>query len=281
MVKIYVTVFSRPEFIQIQYNQLKKYCRDDFEYIVINNSKNDEIDAEIVNITTENSIRTISVVKDHKIPNVSHFNALNTAFNVDVKNKNDNDLIVVMDSDVFPFKSFSFKNIIGDSEVGGIYQQRQNTEIEYLCPIFTILTNKVDLSDIDFSWKVYTDCGGSTDNFIKSHNLTPKWVDHTAAIDIETGYIFVNNNKVNFPYKKEYRSQFIAGSFFHYYRGCNWDEQQPSYHEDKFNFLKYFLENTQEYVLNLDPIVHYDKAHAEKGWEGKDHNYKNYRYIYI
>ena len=32
-----------------------------------------------------------------------------------------------------------------------IYQQRQDTQIEYLWPGFTLLSNKADISDIDFS----------------------------------------------------------------------------------------------------------------------------------
>ena len=31
--------------------------------------------------------------------------------------------------------------------------------------------------------------------------------------------------------------------------------------------------------MNLDDKVHYDKAHAEKGWEGNDFNYHGYKFI--
>jgi hypothetical protein len=194
------------------------------------------------------------------------------------KNDKNFEVIVIMYSDVFPYKDFSFKNILEDNLAAGLYQQRQDTQIEYLCPIFTLISNKANISDIDFSWKSYTDTGGMTDDWIKKYNINPKWVKHTAAIDIETDYIFPNTHP-EFPYKKEYRSQFIEDTFIHYYRGCNWDEQRPEYHDGKFQFVKHFLENTNEYGMNLDDKVHYDKAHAEKGWEGNDFNYHGYKFI--
>lgn len=277
--KIYVTVYTRPEFITLQHEQLIKNCRDNFEYIVINNAKNEEIEKEVLRISNERGIRIISVKKDHSVANISHFNAINTAFDVEIKNRKDYEAVVIMDSDVFPYRPFYFRNILKDNDSAALYQQRQDTQIEYFCPIFTMISDKVDISDINFAWKTYTDCGGCTDDFIKKHKLSPRWVNHTAAIDIETDYIFTKNKDVQYPYKPQYRSQFIENCFIHYYRGCNWDEQSPEYHKEKFEFLKYFLQNYDNYGLNLDWKVCYEKAHAEKGWEGKDHNYRGYKFL--
>lgn len=277
-VKLYITFYSKPEFIELQYKQLIKHCNDDFEYIIINNSKDEENDLAIKKFAGDNKIEVIPVDKNHSIANASHFVALNSAFNQKAKHDENFEIIVVMDSDVFPYKDFTFKSILEDNLAAGIYQQRQDTQIEYLCAIFTLISNKANISDIDFSWKTYTDTGGMTDDWIKKHNITPKWVKHTAAIDIETDYIFPTPH-TEFPYKQEYRSQFIEDTFIHYYRGCNWDEQNPEYHNNKFQFVKYFLENVKEYDLNLDSKVHYDKAHAEKGWEGNDFNYHGYKFI--
>ena len=277
-IKLYITFYSKPEFIELQYKQLIKHCKDNFEYIIINNSKDETNDIAIKKFAGENKIEIIPINKDHSVANASHFIALNSSFNQKAKHDKNFEVIVIMDSDVFPYKDFSFKNILEDNLAAGLYQQRQDTQIEYLCPIFTLISNKANISDIDFSWKSYTDTGGMTDDWIKKYNINPKWVKHTAAIDIETDYIFPNTHP-EFPYKKEYRSQFIEDTFIHYYRGCNWDEQRPEYHDGKFQFVKHFLENTNEYGMNLDDKVHYDKAHAEKGWEGNDFNYHGYKFI--
>lgn len=280
MVKIYTVAYSKPEFITLQYAQLKKHCKDDFELIIINNAKDDVIDKEISEICKIYNLQMISSPRDHKIANVSHFTAINFALDNYAKKDNNVDITVIIDNDVFPFKDFTFNNLLGNSEVGAVYQQRQDETIEYLHPIFSMISNKVDMSTLDYTWKTYTDCGGRTDDFIKQFNLKPNWIKHTAAIDIETDYIFTQNNQVQFPYKKEYRSQIIGGCMFHYYRGDNWDEQRPEYHTEKFKFLLYFLNNWEKYGLNLDDRVHYEKAHAEKGWEGKDFNYRNYRFVF-
>lgn len=277
--KIYVTVYNKPEFTDLQYKQFNKYCKDDFEYIIINNAKNAEVEEKLKEVAKEHNLRMIEVKKDHSIANISHFNAINTAFNSEIKMDNSYEAVVIMDSDVFAYKPFYFRQILDGRDSAAMYQQRQGTKIEYFCPIFTIISDKVDITDINFSWKTYTDCGGCTDDFIKKHNLSPRWVNHTPAIDIETDYIFRNNKNVEYPYKPSYRSQFIENCFIHYYRGCNWDEQTPDYHFEKFKFFKYFLDNHEKYGVNLDSNVWYEKAHAEKGWEGNDHNYNGYRFM--
>ena len=94
---------------------------------------------------------------------------------------------------------------------------------------------------------------------------------------MKSDYIF-QNKEVTPPYLPKYRSQFIAGVFIHYYRGSNWDEQQPNFHTDKLDFFEDFLNNPDQYNINLTELVHYDKAHANKGWEGKDNNNRAYRF---
>jgi len=281
IVKIYTVVFSKYEFIKLQYDQLVKFCKDDFELIVVNNAKNEEIDNKIKTICNEIGIRCIDSPRDHNIANISHFNAINFALDNYAKKDSTSDILVIMDGDIFAYRDFSFQEILGNHKVAAVYQQRQDETIEYLHPIFSILSYDLDLTELDYSWKAYTDCGGRTDDFIRKYNLNVKWVDHTAALDIETDYIFRNNNNVPYPYKSEYRSQFINNCLFHYYRGDNWDEKSEEYHKQKFEFTKYFLENYLSYDLNLDEYVHYDKAHAEKGWEGKDYHYHGYKYAIL
>lgn len=277
MIGIYSTFFNKSEFIELQVNSLLKHCRDQYEYIVINNAK-DEIESHnLYNLQERYKFKILEVDKDHSVPNISHFYALNQGLNKDLKTRSDLEYGVIMDSDVFAFTSFSFYDIFKNGNIGGIYQQRQDEEIEYICPIFSFVSTELDLNELDFGWKTYTDSGGLTDSFIKKYNLNPIWVDHTAAIDIESEYIFKSQNH-SAPYRPEFRSQFIGGVFIHYYRGSNWDERQPNYHEEKMKFFNSFLGNSEPYELNLDSKVHYSKAHANKGWEGKDNSNRDYRF---
>jgi hypothetical protein len=278
MIKIYSTSYRRPDFIELQHKYLTKYCTDDFKLIIINNGENDEMDDLISKMCLNLGIGMINIEKNHLFPSMSHFVAMNQALNNYIKKDKDWEIAVVMDSDIFPFKQFSFKDILGNFQIGGMYQQRRDTEVEYLCAIFTLFNNTLDITNLDFSGKDGVDTGGKTDDFLKQYNITPNWINHTAAIDIETDYIFQNNNGL-YPYKKEYRCQFIADCLFHYYRGGNWDNMPENYHEDKSKFLNYFLEHPEEYNLNLNQYVHYPKAHSEKGWNAIDHSYHGYKFI--
>lgn len=278
MINVYSTAFTRPDFIELQYEYFHKYCTDDFKLIIINNGKTLEIENTIHDTCMRLNIEVINIEKNHEFPSMSHFTAMNQILTNYIKPQKDWEISVIMDSDIFPFKKFSFKNILGNFQIGGMYQQRRNLEIEYLCAIFLLFNNQLDITELDFSWKDGADTGGKTDDFLKKYNITPNWISHTAAIDIETDYIFQTNSKL-FPYKPEYRCQIIAGCFFHYYRGGNWDNMPENYHIHKTKFLKHFLENVDEYNLNLDSNVHYSKAHAEKGWNGNDHTYNGYEFI--
>ena len=40
MIKIYTYSHNRPDFIEPQYNSIKKHIKDDFEFIVFNNERN-------------------------------------------------------------------------------------------------------------------------------------------------------------------------------------------------------------------------------------------------
>ena len=40
MIKIYTYSHNRPDFIEPQYNSIKKHVKDDFEFIVFNNERN-------------------------------------------------------------------------------------------------------------------------------------------------------------------------------------------------------------------------------------------------
>ena len=278
MVKIYSTSYRRPDFIELQHKYLTKHCTDDFKLIIINNGENAEMEQLISETCSKLGIETINVEKDHRFPSMSHYVAMNHALNNYIKKDKDWDIAVIMDSDIFPFKSFSFKDILGDYQIGGMYQQRRDTEIEYLCAIFALFNNTLDITELDFSWSEFADTGGRTNDFLKKYNITPNWLDHTAAIDIETEHIFQNNNG-QLPYKREYRCQFIAGCLFHYYRGGNWDGMPENYHEDKTKFVNHFLEHPEEYNLNLNQYVHYNKAHSEKGWNAVDHSYNGYKFV--
>lgn len=282
MINIYTVAYIKPELIYLQNKYLQKYCKDNFTYTIINNGQNDTIKENIKNICKQNFISNIDYIKNYDIADYcshSHCAALEFAIDNYIKNDSKNDITIIIDNDIFPFKFFSFLDIIGCNDVAGMYQQRlhNNREFEYLSAIFTMFRNSIDLSNFKISNGI-GDTGSGTHYLISKYQT--RFIDHTAQIDIESDYIFQNNN-INFPYKKEYACQILDNIFIHYYRGSNWAESDPIYHSDKINFIVNFLENTKNYELHLDDIVSYSTAHADKNYNGIGHNYKNYRFNLI
>ena len=277
IVKIYSTVYIKPEFIDLQYNLFTKYSIDNFELIIINNGIDNETSNKIIDKCKQYNLKYINVIKsnnNYEYCSSSHIHALDFTLQNYIKKDNTPDLInLIIDSDVFPYKSFSFIKLLNNKELSGIYQQRN--EYDYISAIFMLIDSKLDLTDFTF-YSGNGDTGAGVQFLMNKFNIIPEYLNHTAQIDIESDYIFRCDNK--YPYKDKYRIQFIGDSFIHYYRGSNWQESDINYHTEKFIFLTNFLNDYESYCLNLDEYVNYPYAHSDKSYNGIDHNYHNYRY---
>ena len=49
----------------------------------------------------------------------------------------------------------------------------------------------------------------------------------------------------------------------------------------KLKFVINFLKNYGDYNIHLDEFVSYSKAHADKGYNGVDYNYRDYKFNLI
>lgn len=274
MINVYSVHYIKPEFVELQVNLFKKFCLDDYRLNIINNGGNSEIEIKISEICKELGVNCILLPEKstYQFQSHSHAFALEYVIQNIIKKDNDENTTVIIDSDVFPFKSFSFINMLNGKLLGGMYQQRD--DYEYVSSIITIIKNSIDLTD--FTIHGMADTGSGTNSLIKKYGC--EFIKHTAAIDIESDYIFKDNKQL-YSYDSRYRCQFIHDCFIHYYRGSNWAESDPNYHIIKFEFVKYFIDNYELFNINLDENVCYDKAQSDKGYNGVDHNYRNYKYI--
>jgi glycosyltransferase involved in cell wall biosynthesis len=88
---IITVTFNGPKLLEYQLKTLKKYCLDDYEFIVIDNSNNENYINEIKNICEENNISYIHKgfsVSVGNVPSTNHGLALNYAYET-FKNKFD------------------------------------------------------------------------------------------------------------------------------------------------------------------------------------------------
>lgn len=254
MVTIYSVYYNRPEFLSIQYNQLLKYCTDSFEFIVLNNGMDQNTTENISKECLRLNIKEINFIQldRHHYCSHDHIQALDYLYHNYVNVNNTSKIRVVMDSDIFAFSKFSFYDLLKDYDVVGL------SMINYFSAIYTMYNNTVDLTGFEINAKC-ADSGSGTGVLMLKYNT--KGIIHTAPIrKKEADYIFKNSNKDTIKYDETWGFQFIGNCFLHYYRGTGWDNGNIDYYKAKFNFLNHFLQNTDNYNINLDNNISYENA---------------------
>lgn len=140
-ITIYTAADKRPDFITPQYNSLKKFIRDEFEFIVLNNamdSKNRR--KEISDICAGLGIKCIEVTKDPRFLVIGQQKVFNwfgsyrnanvgTAYPIKwawerICDDNKNNIFVIIDSDMFLCKEVSFNNEVAGYDASFIIQYR-------------------------------------------------------------------------------------------------------------------------------------------------------------
>lgn len=264
--KIFSTHCKRTDFLRLQVESLKYFCLDPFEYYCIDNfvdsSQSEFIREECkslgVNYVRYDNYSITGTAWDH----APALNSIKTT-------ADDDDIVVILDFDVFMISKFSFIDYILDYDVSGIYAQRENFEKEYICP-FVVIINK-NISQIDFTGCDGCDVGGNTRYYIKNKKI--KWMKHTSYLNRDSDI-----EAFNFNYDPKYHSQIIESSFLHYYRGSNWDNNAVDFHHIKTEWLKSLIRQSKKsIVLNQKYLDKFQTvfSFSFQNWNGIDNNYYN------
>ena len=130
---VFTTGFNRPDFIELQYRLFDKFLNDDYEYIVVNDANTPATKSSIENKCLELKIACINVPQEihskpylprnpgdnYNNPNVRHCNSVQWAWD-NYFSKHDGPIMVI-DSDMFPIRPLSVKNLLGDHHFAGIH----------------------------------------------------------------------------------------------------------------------------------------------------------------
>ena len=256
--------------MKLQYESLRKYCKDDFEYIVINNGQDittrniiseyckDEKIEEVLSINITNNLeRYYGMAQDHCI-------CLNQIYKNIIPNNN-SDINVIVDSDIFSFNNFSFESLLNKKDVSGImFYLYGNTK--YISSYIMIVNGNIDTSKFGIPTNVNADSGIWTTNWISKWNM--KWLRTTCGIGFnEVNYIFKNSPAHLPKCENNYFFQIIEGCLLHYWQGTGWANSDKNYHDSKWEFIKFFIDNSKLYDLILDDTVMYDEAMADCNWK--------------
>ncbi len=175
-VRIFTFHYNRPEFVEYQYATFKKFLRDDYEWIVFNDAPNVNLEKAIREVCEKNGVKCVQYEQDwHKIDPINDW----ICTNVDTKKKNSHigflmkddgldpdevsqqcsvrhshviqyalenfgynhdDIVVIMDADVFPIKPISFRSLLVDVPLAGLdrYEPTCPTDnrvcCHFICP---------------------------------------------------------------------------------------------------------------------------------------------------
>lgn len=270
---IYTTQFNMPEYINIQYESLMKYFKNDFKYIVINDAKltgdltnfgQSNLCDKITNICKElnvDSIRfpqelhknRIVLFPDTKEPNTE--NAVTRCADVVqfcikhfTENYNDG-YLMILDADMFFINNFDVNHFMNNYNVAGIKQR-----MGYLWNGILVFDSVLNLNKLNFDCGYVNnepvDVGGQTYFFMEKYKEEIKYKPVTCS-----HYTFPNtyenlNNKLQSLLLKysELRNDNSANKeiilnqcILHIRSGGNWD-----YRTKEFKYRE--LEIIQEYL---------------------------------
>lgn len=278
-VLIITHAYLRPDFIEIQYKTFKKFLTDEYEFVVFNDARNSHIRQQVNTTCQKLHIRCIEIPQAiHDKPYLQRnpgedFNnpcarcANVVQYSLDMLGFKHDDIVAIVDSDLFLVKEFSIVNYMKDYDIAGLLQSRGNIDYLWNGIAFFNMNSLPDKETINFNCgfinNTATDVGGFIYYYFKNHpQIRIAYVNqhHSGyfACDVCQQYdaytpCIHNANTwkkqgipekiINFMQKGPNNVEFfIDHTFLHYRGGGNWDQKSPEYHAQKTKILNDFIE---------------------------------------
>jgi hypothetical protein len=237
-ISIYSIHYNRPDLIRYQYESIVKFVKDDFEFIVIDNSILPEISREM-----KNQCDILGVTykyTNNQIPHGimtygwSHIHGLEFFKNDVINNPVSN--ILLIEHDVFLCSDFSkIRQILSNYALCGVKQEREH--IEYVHPGIMYINKDLydDLHNLDLRGDVRID-----------GVLNPDM----GGISIDVGgrtYKYIINNRDKVLYIDQYVNKYLEEPdtnkhvFYHMVRGSNWIGTESELNVKKMSYVEKFL----------------------------------------
>lgn len=254
-VKIYTLANITPELLYRQYESMKKFIKDeDWEFIVLNNTA---IIAptrrkRIKEICKELKVKCKDVRFRSFISGASYITgwSLNWAYHRFCRWEKDT-IHVMIDSDMFFIKDFNFNEYLGDNDLVGVHQRREN--VDYLWNgIYFLRGGEIpDKNHFDIRLTtvdgVRTDCGGRTHYWLKRNpDLKIKFIEHTCHNDVSKSNLLPESLRAD--YDPKFNFQFLEDFILHYRGASNWSKSDDAFVNAKKDYFNKFMDE----ILNND-----------------------------
>ncbi|MBY0110252.1 MAG: hypothetical protein K2X90_04025 [Candidatus Babeliaceae bacterium] len=263
-VLIITHAYNRPEFIPLQDSTFKKFLKDDYEFVVFNDARDPKVKKEIYEICKKLNLRCIRIHQEihdrpylYRWPGEDYNSACCRCANVVQYSLNEigfqhNDLVAIVDSDLFLIKEFSIREYMKNCQLAGIEQKRHHVDYLWNGIVFFDMPNLPSKKEIDFNCGkvdgIPVDVGGQIYHYLKKHpNLSVKYINQWHTDDFTENHDTLIKNGLNEKTLSFYdikipNAVFILDStFLHYQSGTNWNRNSPEYHRTKFKKLEAFI----------------------------------------
>jgi len=274
--KIFSVHASRTDFLELQYKSLSYFLEDDFEYYCIDNFVDSASTEFVFNKCKDLNINYVRFnsyeLKGNAFDHAPALNSIKTITTDDCIN-------VVLDFDIFLINKFSIIRYIENFDIAGMYQQRNNFELEYLAPFIVIVNCGKNFTEIDFDSRkdILSDVGGNISHYLKNRKV--KLIRHTSALNRKNDV-----DCFNIDYNPSFGCQILESSFLHYYRGTNWDNSSNIYHKEKTEWLNNALDYSKnKNILNQSYLDKYQNVfnHSFNYWNGSEQPFNSVMNPYL
>ena len=179
--KIYSIHYNKPEYIELQKKSFKKWIKFDYEFIVVNNAVDIELNSLISSTSQNLCLRNINC--NNNISGMSSLSHQN-AFKYIIDDAQDGDDVMIVDHDLFVMSDLD-ENYYNKHDMVILPQLRGN--IEYPWPGLIIFHNIKRKFEISFESgpieNENCDTGGKMYYYIKNNNLNIKKVNESYFYD--------------------------------------------------------------------------------------------------
>lgn len=248
MLKIYSVHYHKPEFITWQHETFKKFLSPQYELIIINNAR-DNLNRGALNFKCEQlGLRVINTYSDtpFSLAGKHHADSLNYVWQSEIKNQTD--LCMVCDGDIFLLDYFNTEIFLNGNIVSGVKQNRGG--YGYISPtlVFINLQKLPNKQELDWEGccvnQTYLDTGGGWfDYFEKNPEIKKKFkpIPCTWHIKAENENLFILPKSLLHSYKNGFDVEFYNDVFLHFCRSSGWNPQDITIFEDKINWVETFV----------------------------------------
>lgn len=234
-----------PDFIELQSKTIKRFLNNP-EFIVFDDSNSDLVKKTCLSL----NLRCISVPQSNRshCSSVRHAQAIAHALqwiDDNIKEK----IIMLLDSDIFPTRSFSPEKYIQGYDIAGVYQSRGI--YDYIWPGLVIIDREtINIRELDFMpcavEGTRLDTGGKIYYFLQGNNVKVKWITHSCPPNWKPETLNLPE-EISDYLRKDYIisgrpfAEAFLNTFIHLQNGTNW--ANIGHHQSRIDLLKNHLED--------------------------------------